>query len=180
MAVRAVRLCMAVSVLSLVVALGSAQAHRAPRAQMVLPKAPDLVVEEMSILWAGWDVPELQVTVRVRNRGQAAAVPSEVMVAYTQDILSANPLIVRHQATGTIPSGGFEDVVLKLPGMLRGMLVAVADVPVTGHAQGQVAEHAIVLQASAAPGADLNNALVVIFTGKTENMPIRIVNPDLK
>jgi len=173
-------LCGVLSLACLLVVTADVQA--APvyqRGAVIGLQGPDLVIQEMIIRGlSGGEFPVVRVSVRVRNKGSAAAAPSEVLFLYTQDILSSVPLQVKHQKTGTIPAGGYEEIEFTYTGPLHGLLLAFVDAPVVGSPSGQVNEGPPVF--AAAQGnlrIDPNNAFGATFTASLSNLPLRLQNP---
>jgi len=150
---------------------------------MRVPQGPDLVIQEIIIReQSSGEFSTVRVSVRVRNKGDATAGASEVMLLYTHNIMGTHyPAVVQHATVGLIPAGGYQEVDFMLEGIagpLRGMLVAAADVPVAGSPTGQVREgRRLLTTTSVGTTTDLNNGFAVIFDCTGRTLPVRFKNP---
>ncbi len=146
-------------------------------------QGPDLVIQEIIVReQTSGEFSQVRVDVRVRNKGGAVAAASEVMLLYTQNVMATpSPGMIQHAPTGVIAAGAYEDVefvIAGIAGSFKGMLVAVADVPVPTAASGQVKEGKLL--ALSGPGGPIegnNNGFAAIFNLTGRTLPVRLRNP---
>ncbi len=163
--------------------LGIATPHADAAPVLMQLRGPDLIIQEIILReQTSGEFTQVRISVRVRNRSNGAAGPSELALIYSQNVLSGpNPVLVLTKTTGTIAAGAYEEldfVIEAIVGAFRGMLVAVADAPVAGSPSGQVREGRPLMAVSGAGGpTDTNNGFAVIFDTTGRTLPVRWKNP---
>ncbi len=182
-----VGLCAVLCLVSVGLMAPGANAAPAPRGGPMIAalQGPDLVIQEIIVReQSAAEFSQVRLSVRVRNRGNGAAGPSEVALIYSQNVLGApNAALVLTKTTEAIAAGEHEELDFVIDGIagsagFRGMLVAVADAPVAAHPSGQVREGKPLMVVAGAGGpTDFNNGFVVIFDTAGRTLPLRFKNP---
>lgn len=167
----------------------TATAAPAPRGGgqvMQLKKGPDLVIREIMVtaVKQGPVGANLEVQVGVLNVGEGQAGGFNLALVYMANLDMDHPYvkIERNEISPIMAGDGLavSFVIPAHPGTPeQGMLIAIADPPVAGHASGAMTEGRYLMLTALGGGGrwDTNNVFGVIFNVAGHDMPVSWINP---
>lgn len=148
------------------------------------PRACDLVIREIQLtgVGAGPVGANLEVGVGVENRGKGQAGAFNLALIYMTNLDMDQPYIkIELKQVSPIMAGDALMVNFVIPAHPgtpdSGMLIAVADPPVSGNPAGAVTEGSLLFVLGGGGRTDLNNVFGVIFNAHGHNLPLRWKNP---
>ncbi len=154
-------------------------------AQIQLKKGPDLLIREIMLtgVGAGPVGANLEVSVGVTNVGEGQASGFRLALIYMSNLNMDDPYIkIEMKQVSPIMAGDGLMVSFVIPAHPgtpdKGMLIAIADPPVSGNPAGAMTEgRYLVLRALGGGRADTNNVFGVIFHAPAQSMPVSWINP---
>lgn len=174
-----IALCVLTSLACLCLSAPDAAAKPATRASLA---GADLVVQEIIIREEGaGEFHDVRINVRVRNRGGARADSTITALIFSPDITGETQVLTSR--TPALDGGAYHDADFTIEGIagsFSGVLLAVADAPITAAPHGQVTEGRQVVSIRTARPAipiDINNTFGVVFTTAGHTLPLRLRNP---